>query len=101
MIDGNFNSEVALDAVATFIQQKVDGIMYHTLEPEVLDAGIKMAQEAGIPIITFYVPPKTKISPHVQIDEAKTSFELGVIAAGKWQEFYPGKPIYIGVIDIS
>jgi ribose transport system substrate-binding protein len=99
VIDGEFKSDVALNAVYNFISQKVDGILLHTLDPAVLDQAIKAAHDAGIPISTFYNEPATKANPHVQIDESKTSYQMGVIAATKWKEFYPNKPIKMGLID--
>ena len=43
VIDGQFKSDVAIDAVNTFISQKVDGIILHTMDPAVLDQCIKVA----------------------------------------------------------
>ena len=81
VIDGQFKSDVAIDAVNTFISQKVDGIILHTMDPAVLDQCITAAHDAGIPISTFYNEPATKANPHVQINEIVTSREMGVIAA--------------------
>ncbi len=99
VIDGQFKSDVAIDAVNTFISQKVDGIILHTMDPAVLDQCITAAHDAGIPISTFYNEPATKANPHVQINEIVTSREMGVIAAKQWKAWYPGKPIKVGIID--
>ena len=99
VIDGQFKSDVALNAVYNFISQKVDGIILHTMDPAVLDQAIKAAHDKGIPISTFYNEPATKANPHVQINEIVTSRQMGVLAAKKWKEFYPNKPIKIGLID--
>ena len=37
--------------------------------------------------------------PSVKIDEASSSRELGALAARKWLEWYPTKPIKIAIID--
>ncbi len=99
VIDSEFKSDVALNAVETFISKKVDGILLHTVDEKVIDQAVKESHKAGIPITTFYIPSASRIAPHLQINEAKTSFQMGVEAAKKWKEFYPGKPIFIGVID--
>lgn len=98
VIDGEFKTDVAVSAVDDFIAQGVDGILLHTMGGAVLDEAIKSAHDSGIPISTFYNEPDTKTAPHVQINEAETSFQMGVIAAKKWKEFYPDKPIKIGLI---
>jgi ABC-type sugar transport system substrate-binding protein len=99
VIDGEFKSDVAVNAVYNFISQKVDGIILHTMDPAVLDQCIKAAHDKGIPISTFYNEPATKANPHVQINEIVTSKQMGALAAKKWKEWYPNKPIKIGIID--
>jgi ABC-type sugar transport system substrate-binding protein len=99
VIDGEFKSDVAVNAVYNFISQKVDAIILHTMDPAVLDQCIKAAHDKGIPIQTFYNEPATKANPHVQINEIVTSKQMGQLAAKKWKEFYPNKPIKIGIID--
>ena len=98
VIDGEFKTDIAMNAVEDFIAQGVDGILLHTYDGAVLDEAIEAAHDEGIPISTFYNEPVTKANPHVQINEAETSFQMGVIAATKWKEFYPDKPIYVGLI---
>ncbi len=99
VIDGEFNTDTTMNAVETFVAQGVNGIMLHTFDPVVMDRMVAVAQAKKIPILTFYLPPQTKNAPHVQIDEAATSYAMGVTAAKKWKEFYPGKPIKVGQIS--
>jgi ribose transport system substrate-binding protein len=99
IIDGEFNTDVTMNAVEDFVAQAVNGIMLHTFDPVVMDRMVSVSQDAGIPIITFYLAPQTKRAPHVQIDEAATSFAMGVTAAKKWMEFHPDKPIKVGQIS--
>lgn len=99
VIDGAFSSDTAMSAVETFIAQGVDGILLHSVDEKVIDSMVEESHRAGIPITTFYIPTASKSVPHVQINEAETSFEMGVAAAEKWTEWYPDKPIKIGVID--
>lgn len=101
IIDGEFDTDVTMNAVETFVAQGVNGIMLHTFDPVVMDQMVATAHAEDIPIITFYLEPNTKTAPHVQIDEAATSFQLGVRAAEKWMEFHPDKPIKIGQVSYS
>lgn len=99
VIDGAFSSETAMSAVETFITQGVNGILLHSIDEKVIDSMAKKSLAADIPIVTFYIPTASRSVPHVQINEAETSFQMGVVAAKKWKEWYPNKPIFIGVID--
>lgn len=99
VIDGEFSTEASVKGVETFISQGVDGILLHSLDEKVNDQMVKAARKAKIPIVTFYIPTLSRLVPHLQINEAETSFMMGKEAALKWKEFYPNKKIYIGVID--
>jgi ribose transport system substrate-binding protein len=99
VIDGEFSTEASVRAVETFISQGVNGILLHSLDEKVNDQMVRAARKANIPITTFYIPTFSRLVPHLQINEAQTSFQMGKAAALKWKELYPNKPIYIGVID--
>lgn len=99
VIDGAFSSDTAMSAVETFIAQGVDGILLHSTDERVIDSMVEESHRADIPIVTFYIPTASRIVPHIQINEAETSFQMGVAAAKKWNEWYPDKPIKIGVVD--
>jgi ribose transport system substrate-binding protein len=99
VIDGEFSTEASVRAVETFISLGVNGILLHSLDEKVNDQMVRAARKANIPITTFYIPTFSRLAPHLQINEAQTSFQMGKAAALKWKELYPNKPIYIGVID--
>lgn len=99
VIDGEFSTEASVKGVETFIAQGVNGILLHSLDEKVNDQMVKAARKAKIPIVTFYIPTFSRLVPHLQINEAETSFMMGKEAALKWKEFYPNKKMYIGVID--
>jgi ABC-type sugar transport system substrate-binding protein len=99
VIDGKFSVDASKQGVENFITQGVDGILLHSWYEMANDQMVKDARRAKIPITTFYIPTFSKLVPHLQINEAETSFQMGVEAAKKWKEFYPNKPINIGVID--
>jgi len=99
VIDGEFSTEASVKGVETFISQGVDGILLHSLDEKVNDQMVKASRKAKIPIVPFYIPTFSRLVPHLQINEAETSFMMGKEAATKWKEFYPNKKMYIGVID--
>ena len=99
VIDGEFDSDITMNAVDDFIAQGVNGIMLHSFDPVVMNQMVGSAHAENIPIVTFYLEPETRTAPHVQIDEAATSYEMGVIAAEKWMEYHPDQPIKVGMIS--
>jgi ABC-type sugar transport system substrate-binding protein len=99
VIDGEFSTDASMAAVETFVAQGVTGILLHSLDEKVNDQMVKESRRNDIPISTFYIPTQSRLVPHLQINEAETSFEMGKEAAKKWLEWYPDKPIKIGVID--
>lgn len=101
VLDGKIDSAVTVDALEQLIASKVDAISVHSIDAESLIPGIKEARAAGIAILTFYLMPSEPLCPHVQIDERKTSYQMGVVAVKKWKEFYPDKPIKVGLIEYA
>jgi ABC-type sugar transport system substrate-binding protein len=99
VIDGETTNDASLAGVETFIGQGVDGVIVHINDPVVMDQAARIGLKAGIPVTSFYQNTKSKIVPHTQINEARTSKLMGIAAALKWKEWYPNKPIKIGVID--
>jgi ribose transport system substrate-binding protein len=99
VIDGESTTDGTLAAVETFISQGLDGVMVHCNDPVVMDQIAQMGQGENIPITSFFSETKSKIAPHLRINEAVTSKQMGEAAAKKWKEWYPDKPIKIGVID--
>ena len=101
ILDGKSNPETISNNVDDLKAKKVDGIIYQPVDPGSSDTISKASIEAGFPTITFFQRPGTFVAPHVRIDEAKTSYEMGALAAKYMAEFFPGKPIKLGLIDIS
>ncbi len=99
VIDGEFDTDVTMNAVEDFVAQGVNGIMLHTFDPVVMDQMVATAHADEVAIVTFYLEPATRTNPHVQIDEAATSFAMGVTAATKWMEYHPGEPIKVGQVS--
>jgi ABC-type sugar transport system substrate-binding protein len=99
VIDGKIDSATSVAALDQLIAMNPAAISFHSIDVEAALPGILEARDAGIAIITFYTKPSQALVPHVTINEATTSFEMGVIAATKWKEFYPNTPIKIGMIE--
>jgi ribose transport system substrate-binding protein len=98
-LDGKSDAEAQANGVADLIARKVSGIIVQPLDGAAIQPSVDEAIRAGIPIVTFYQQPVNKNVPTVMIDEASSSKELGALAAKKWIEWYPNKPIKIAIID--
>jgi ribose transport system substrate-binding protein len=98
-LDGKSDAEAQANAVTDLISRKVAGIIVQPLDGAAIQPSVDEAIRANIPIITFYQQPVKKNVPTVAIDEKSSSIELGALAARKWQEWYPNKPIKIAIID--
>ncbi|MDR2434762.1 MAG: sugar ABC transporter substrate-binding protein [Treponema sp.] len=98
-LDGKSNAEIQANCITDLISRKVTGIIVQPLDGAAIQPSIDEAIQANIPIITFYQQPANKNVPSVMIDEASSSKELGALAARKWLEWYPNKPIKIAIID--
>lgn len=52
MVDGKDDAQAQLNAIDTFIVQKVDAIILCPTESETLEPGVESANQAGIPVVT-------------------------------------------------
>ena len=100
VVDGLVDPEVKLKAVESFIEQGVDVITVQANDNAGADTLTQLAQEAGIPMVLFYMPSENVPTPAVVIDEYETSFQLGVTAAEKWLSWYPDSDIKVGIFDL-
>ncbi|TFG64047.1 MAG: sugar ABC transporter substrate-binding protein [Spirochaetales bacterium] len=98
VLDGKFEQATIVANLDQLVAEGVDAIVLHTYEAESVEAGIRAARKAGIPIITFYLQTNNDI-PFVAINEADQAFEMGVATAKAWTKFHPDKPIIYGVVD--
>lgn len=100
-IDGEASSEKTLAAIENLIAQKVDGIALHTGDASVMIQAIKLAHAAGIPIVTTLIRPTQKLAPHIQPDEAPSSYKMGQVAATQWLKANPGKACRVFMLDFG
>ena len=100
LIDGQVDPETKMKGCETLISRGVDVITVQANDTAGADSLIKEAHSAGIPLVNFYMPSENETAPAVVIDEYETSFELGTIAAEKWQSWYPDQPIKVGILDL-
>jgi ribose transport system substrate-binding protein len=98
-LDGKSDAEAQANGVTDLISRRVSGIIVQPLDGAAIQASIDEALAAKIPIVTFYQQCIKKNVPSVKIDEASSSRELGALAARKWLEWYPTRPIKIAIID--
>ena len=101
VVDGQASNETTLAAVENLIAQKVDGIALHTGDAGLMTMAIKLAHQAGIPIVTTLIRPTEKLAPHIQPQETPSSFAMGKLAATKWLESHPETPCTVAMLDFG
>lgn len=101
VLDGKASADIQQTSLDDLVSRGVDGIVVQPISAAVADYQVGMARDAGIPIVVFNQPGNTEKAPYVKLDQYDTSFEMGQIAALKWKEWYPDKPIKVGIIDIT
>ncbi len=99
IVDGKSDAEAITNGVDDLIVKQVQGIIVQPQDGASINTAVRAAQEAGIPIVTFFNQATDAPGPHVRLAEDVTAFELGAYCAEKWLEFYPDSKIVIGVID--
>lgn len=92
-LDGKLDQANMANQMENLVSQKVDGIIYCLLEGAAGSADINMAQEAGIPVITFAIKhdPETADATFVGIDEKSAGALGGAEAAKKFLTQFPDK----------
>ena len=98
-IDGKGDATVTNTALEDLIARKVDGIIINPTDPAAINAGVREARKAGIPVITYYMTPTEEKIPWVKVNEVVNAKKMGVDAATKWKELYPNVPIKVGFVD--
>lgn len=102
-LDGKLDQANMASQMENLVAQKVDGIIYCLLEGAAGAADINMAQEAGIPVITFAIKHDAEIAdaPFVGIDEKAAGALGGVTAAENFLKQFPNEEAKICVVEIS
>ncbi len=101
VVDGEASNETTLSAVENLISQGVDGIALHTGDAGLMTTAIKLAHDAGIPIVTTLIRPTEKLAPHIQPQETPSSFKMGEIAATQWLKAHPDTPSKVAMLNFG
>lgn len=101
IMDGKSSADVMTKCMEDLVSQGVDGIVIQPADAAAANGFIKTAHEAGIPIVTFVNKPTIEKAPHIELWEQDTSKEMGAKAATKWKEWYPDRPIKVGIVDLA
>lgn len=101
-LDGKLDQANMASQMENLVAQKVDGIIYCLLEGAAGSADINMAQEAGIPVITFAIKhdASTADAPFVGIDEKMAGALGGKEAAEKFKVLFPNEKAKIAVVEV-
>lgn len=101
VVDGEASNEKTLAAVENLIAQGVDAIELHCGDAGLMTTAINLSHDAGIPIVTTLIRPTEKLAPHIQPNEAPSSFALGKSAAEQWMKAHPDKPVKVAMLNFG
>jgi ABC-type sugar transport system substrate-binding protein len=101
VLDGRADSGEILKAVENLVAMKVKAISIHSPDQAMTLAAIKMCRAKGIPVVTTLIWPAEKVAPHVQPQEAPSSFLIGQRAAQHWLAANPNKPCKVAILDFG
>jgi len=99
VIDGKSNPDTVVNAVEDLIARGVDGLVVQPVSSSNADSVVKIAQDAGVPIVLFAVATENTTTPTLNLYEYDVYVEIGERAAKKWIEFHPDEPIKVAVFD--
>jgi len=99
IVDGRGSSDVIISAVEDLIAKGVQGIIIQPGDAEAINVSIDEAHDAGVAVVTFFNKQTRAKAPFVKLEEHDICFEMGKFAVKKWTEFYPDKPIKVGIIS--
>lgn len=99
-MDGQMKPEVQTAAMEDLISRGVDGIICQAYDQPSMEIMIKVAQEAGIPVVSFVNIAAGEVKyPSVEIAEEAAAIEMGKIVATKFKETFPDKQIKLLTIS--
>ncbi|NLU36819.1 MAG: sugar ABC transporter substrate-binding protein [Clostridiales bacterium] len=93
IFDGQSDANVMAQNFDQAIAQGMDMVTLHIWQGESIRAAAMEAIENGMVISTYFDKIPDLPIPHTMPGEAEISFQMGKIAAEKWLEAHPDKPI--------
>lgn len=99
-IDGQMKPEVQTAAMEDLIARKVDGIICQAYDQASMELSIQMAQEAGIPVVSFVnVASGDVLYPSVEISEEAGAIDMGRIVGENFKKNFPDTPVKLVTIS--
>ena len=99
-IDGQMSAETQTAGMEDLIAKKVDGIICQAYDQASMELSIEMAQEAGIPVVSFVnVAAGDILYPSVEISEEAGAIEMGKIVGEHFQETFPDTNVKLVTIS--
>lgn len=98
VMDGKSDNNVMAENADEVLANSYDMASFFVWEGETIKATVQDCIKNGTVSNTFYQRVGDLPIPHVAISEKEAAFKMGVVAAQKWMEFHPDKPIVYAVI---
>ncbi len=98
VFDGKSNNNVMAENCDEVLAYGYDMCSFFVWEGETVQDTVREAIENGTVSNSFYQRCGNVDMPHISISEKEAAFKMGQVAATKWKEWYPDKPIVYAVI---
>jgi len=98
VMDGKSNNNVMAELCDQVVATGYDLCSFFVWQGETVQDTVREAIKNGTASASFYQRCGDVDMPHVAISEKGAAFKMGQIAAKKWIEFHPDKPIVYAVI---
>ncbi len=99
-IDGQMSAEVQTAGMEDLIARKVDGIICQAYDQASMELSIEMAQEAGIPVVSFVnVASGDILYPSVEISEEEGAIQMGKLVGEHFKEAFPDTNVKLVTIS--
>lgn len=98
VMDGKSDNNVMAELCDEVVATGYDMCSFFVWEGETVQDTVREAIDNGTVSASFYQRCGNVEMPHVAISEKEAAFQMGKVAAEKWMEFHPDKPIVYAVI---
>ena len=99
-IDGLMSAETQAAGMEDLIAKKVDGIICQAYDQASMELSIEMAQEAGIPVVSFVnVASGDILYPSVEISEEEGAIQMGRLVGEHFKEKWPDTQVKLVTIS--
>ncbi len=98
--DGKFDAGTVQSLVDDIVAAKPDAVAFAPLDSDASVPQVQKIINAGIPVVTYNVQPRTVAAPRVFADDFTGSQIVGCNAGAYFKARFPGRDAKIGIVDL-